>query len=259
MENNKIIDGNCWVAYFDILGFENAVKNLSKDAVYELFFAEPFYRRSRLNDIINENKDVRHKFFSDSFVFYTENDSRDSFRNIKMVSEVFFRTMFLEYIPMRGCLNVGQFYADEEKDIFFGPAIIEAYHLAEGQNWIGFVLSEEVERKCKTNNDTLYLDTLKQYKRYLEYEVPYKDKDNKEGKRVLLAYKIEDFPFLNEQPGERLLSSLAVTESAARYLKKINSGKDQILFENIVKKYENTREFILDAYPALKEKIKKQK
>jgi len=30
MEEEKIINGNCWIAYFDILGFKNLLEPFSK-------------------------------------------------------------------------------------------------------------------------------------------------------------------------------------------------------------------------------------
>jgi len=123
MECENIINGNCWVAYFDILGFKNDVKHFPPQGVLEKYIEV-------LKKI--EKHNVKCKFFSDSFVFYTENDSDESFRRMNMALRFFFRAMFTQYIPMRGCLNVGQFYVDEEKGIFFGRSLIEAHNLAEG-------------------------------------------------------------------------------------------------------------------------------
>ncbi|MCX5637809.1 MAG: hypothetical protein NTX52_08980, partial [Planctomycetota bacterium] len=98
MEAEKIINGNCWVAYFDILGFSNMVKSFHVEFV-----------REKLQETRKESKqynvNCKSIFFSDSFVFYTENDSQDSFRGISAASELFFQARFLEKIPMRGCLN----------------------------------------------------------------------------------------------------------------------------------------------------------
>ena len=124
------------------------------------------------------------KFFSDTFIFYTENDSKDSFRGISAASELFFQEMFLKEIPMRGCLNVGQFYADEENGIFFGRALIDAYKLSEGQNWIGFVLSEEARQKLKDYESMGFKSN--KYFSFQEYNVPYKEETKR---RNLLVYK----------------------------------------------------------------------
>ncbi|MFA5553654.1 MAG: hypothetical protein WDA68_03735 [Phycisphaerae bacterium] len=120
MEDKEIINGNCWVAYFDILGFSSMVESFPVEFV-----------REKLREAQKEgeqfNAICRFKFFSDSFIFYTENDSMDSFKKIWEVSAFFFMIMFakskIPHFPMRGCLNVGRFYADEKNGIFLVPRL----------------------------------------------------------------------------------------------------------------------------------------
>ena len=170
MENSDIINGNCWVAYFDILGFKNVVNALSWQGVHNIY-----------NDILSEIKKhnwaVSCKWFSDAFVFYTSDDSRNSFCGMEGSLRVFFEKMFSgsrEKIPFRGCLTVGEFYIDTENDIFFGPALVEAYKCAETQQWIGYVLTQQAVDKAKKypgNGGTAW-DVFKRY--YTEYYVPFK-------------------------------------------------------------------------------------
>ena len=221
MENNKVINGNCWVAYFDILGFKNDVEHFPPEGVLERYI-----------EILKEIKryDVKDNFFSDSFMFYTEDDSETSFRRIDAALKLFFYNMFIRHIPMRGCLDVGQIYVNEKKRIFFGRSFIKAYHLAESQNWIGFVLSEKVRERIydfKAENSDLYRDELK--KHYLEYQVPCRKKikyvfniirEKEIRERSLLVFNLTINPCQAEQEAEksqrRLWKSLDTMESIAR-------------------------------------------
>lgn len=250
MENDKVIDGNCWVAYFDILGFSNMVRSFPVEYV-----KEEYKKAIKKGEEYHVN--CRFMFFSDSFIFYTENDSHNSYCGISAASELFFEAMFLKEIPMRGCLNVGQFYADEENGIFFGQALIKAYHLAEGQNWIGFVLSETARKKSvvfKANKDFWYL----------EYEVPYIEEPKH---RKLLAYYpniliMQSFPEPANHQQTRLLGALDTMELKAQLIyrkdnKLVDKAKDPD-FIRLMSKYRNTREFFTKAYPLLRNRFEQK-
>jgi hypothetical protein len=159
--------------------------------------------------------------------------------------------MFLHGIPMRGCLNIGKLYANEKNGILFGPAHIEAYRLAEGQNWIGFVLSEKTRKKVRNFKSTYNL-------RYLAHKVPYNEKPKL---RNLLAYNLKLVSTVNST---RLSVALGnMKHKAILMLRKEKGNKIVNLkrcndYKKIISKYENTRKFMLRVYPELKEKIKKQ-
>jgi hypothetical protein len=250
MKDSNIINGNCWVTYFDILGFSKMVESFPVECILEKY-------KEALKKI-KEYK-VNRKFFSDSFIFYTENDSQDSFRDISMASGLFFQAMFLEKIPLRGCLNVGQFYRDEKNGIFFGLALIEAYELSEGQNWIGFVLSEKAREKSavlRSDNDL-----------WLEYDVPY---NKKPKRRNLLVYYPnilidESAPEPAKYQHERLLDALDIMEGTAQSIYQKEKGnnlvccqKKHVEFREIITKYKNTRKFLLFAYPLLRKRFERK-
>ena len=254
MENNKVINSNCWVAYFDILGFRNNVEHFPAEGVLEEY-------RKVLKEI--ERHNVNCKFFSDSFVFYTENDSEDSFRRIDAALKFFFSAMFNQYIPMRGCLNVGHFYVDEEKGIFLGRSLVEAHDLAEGQNWVGFILSEKVGERLydfNAKDSKLYRDELK--KHYVEYQVPFK----KKMKRSLLVFNLTIDPYLSNAQAQQYQSELLNSLDTMKYisiihLRKRMKSKELIglkkchEYKNVNTKYKNTKDFLLYVYPTLKGKV----
>ncbi len=257
MESDKIINGNCWVVHFDILGFSNMVEK------FPVWFVQEEYKKA-LEEGRKYNMKCKFKFFSDSFIFYTDNDSHDSFSGIEVTSAIFFQSMFLHEIPMRGCLNVGQFYADEGNGIFFGPAHIEAYKLAEGQNWIGLVFSEKTRGKFECFESAGFKSNIRF--RYQEYEVPYKKKPKR---RKLLAYNLKLVPNYNEESVRAAIERLWIALGDMKYKavpmlrkkkgNKIVNLKKCLDYRKIITKYENTKKFMLYIYPELKEKIKKQK
>lgn len=256
MEEEKIINGNCWFVYFDILGFRKMVEKLRDWVVEEKY-------KKTLEIGKESNIKCKFKFFSDSFIFYTENDSQEAFSCIEATSALFFQAMFLEKIPMRGCLNWGQFYADEENGIFFGPALIDAHDWAEGQKWIGFVLSEKArERLAGIESAGIKSDYEN---RYREYKVPY----NKEP-RLLLAYNynlnlhttIGNTGQARSQQYE-LWTALGFMKGMAQMLSitKVNQSADvekSSDYDEIITKYDNTEKFMFWLYPALKETAGKQ-
>ena len=51
---------------------------------------------------------------------------------------------------MRGCISHGKLYSQSKKNIFIGPALIEAHAYGEALDWIGFCLAPSVEDKLKS-------------------------------------------------------------------------------------------------------------
>ena len=250
MEKNKIINGNCWIAYFDVLGFSNLVKDFQE---HPDFIKETFHKA--LAEGGQFNSLCKFKYFSDSFIFYTENDSLDSFVKIRDVTMYFYSIMFADYqtslrFPLRGCLNIGKLYSDENNGIFFGQALIDAYHLAEGQNWIGYVLSENVLNRLKELEPE---DYKKQYKScFKEYNVPYK----KEPKnRKYYTYKIN---FLFKGSQDYSLPNKLCDRLHMMWFEKCTPLSKNKCSEcrKILTKYINTENYLRDIYPIL-EKEKK--
>lgn len=172
MENDKIINNDCWVAYFDILGF--------KDKVMELKNHLDVCSNTQLEPVIAQavkraeywEGDVHCVHFSDSFLFFTKDDKDESFAKInQIVTHFFWATISQNDKPLRGALAMGQFYADLTKDIFLGPALIRAIEYEQKQNWIGLVLTPEVSERLNKGMSMGYID------KYKEYDVPVKNKE----------------------------------------------------------------------------------
>jgi len=233
MENNKIITGNCWVAYFDILGFKNKVSDaVSGSTGIDLeTFVQVYYW-----DIIDKLK-AKQEYWpckvgiywaSDTFVFYTYDGSLESFTCISQEAEHFFIET-LDIMPMRGALGVGELYIDKKNNIFVGPGYMDAYKYAEKQDWIGMVL---------TPNATAYLNKLEgctgveEYPvSFQEYQVPLKrikkDIDYHLSAKKLSAFRIGRIPNV---------------ENAVR--QKLKEAEINNCDKDVLRKYVNTLKFI---------------
>src|SRR4030043_26143 len=208
MRNNKIIvSGNCWLAYFDILGFKNEVEFADTDK-----YKNGEYRKEHVLGIcancseeiklLKQFDELEEGFvnviwFSDTFIFYAPNDSEECLKAIEGISRLFFRTHFTSnwhcgadekkkqflsgipnpiHIPLRGCLNYGRFHADPDNSIYWGISLNKAHELAESQIWIGYILSEEAVNQIQKQH-TDYWKSIKDC--YKKYNIPLKDQKYK--------------------------------------------------------------------------------
>ncbi len=193
MENNKnIINGNCWVAYFDLLGFKKYVLDfdfLTHPHCYGVFVEELY------NKILERFKklDLRSRifttWFSDTFLAYTLDDSYESFISIAYGSLLTCAELVMKHHPVRGALGTGRLYAEQKKNIFVGSALIDAYEYGEKQNWIGFAVTPKAEEKF--NDIAPEGKTPWTCCDYHEYDVPMKDENGKFYSEKLWAANIE--------------------------------------------------------------------
>jgi hypothetical protein len=204
MKNNKIVNGNCWVAYFDILGFKNEIRLHTGhlDAFVEVLYEDILQHIEEDKKAVRNFTPKEHDYscFSDSFLFYALDDSVNSYLTMHYVATSFFHHLLMRRWPVTGALTVGDFYADKVKSIYLGEALIDAHEHAEKQDWIGLVLTpnahEKLVEKSKTNGLNLfsYVNGLD----FIEYDVPIKRRAFANGKESielghekLLAYKFK--------------------------------------------------------------------
>ncbi len=183
MEKDKIISGDCWVVCFDILGFSKKVKDIEN---YPDIFVDNFYRKilETSIQICNSNNKVLSQvhflWFSDTFVFVTEDDSFGSYVAVNLLSREFFDTQIKRYHPLQGAISVGKIYYSKDENIIIGMPLIDAYKWASGQNWIGFILTPSADEKLKELNH--HPDRTK----FVRYNVPFKDNSER-----LFAYNMD--------------------------------------------------------------------
>lgn len=128
---------NRWVGYFDLLGTRDRITSRSQLQVFGV------YARA-LEQLGRRKKDapqISHACFSDTFLIYSETDSGADFGYMDLVARWFAYNLILAHIPVRGALSCGEFYADKEHSIYFGPTLVEAYEYGEAQDQLGVLLT----------------------------------------------------------------------------------------------------------------------
>jgi len=170
MESNGV-QGNHWVAYFDILGFENMLCDFKRKfpCCLDLFVKNHYW------DVLDAMKKetaycpdvVSLAWFSDSFLLFSRDDSLKSFACVASAAGGFFREAVGQMMPPRGALGFGDFYADVANTIFVGDALIDAYQYAEQQDWIGLVITPSAYKAHEQFHDS----SLVRDRDFVEHEV----------------------------------------------------------------------------------------
>lgn len=162
--------GNRWLAYFDLLGIKHQVQNKSVLDVYSVY---DYAIRQVLQKTGRTNR-VQYAWFSDTFLFFSKDDSASSFAEIEAVSRWYAYFLISHEVPLRGAIACGEFYADTKHQVYVGKALVEAYEYGEAQDWIGFILCPSVvsqlERLDLPANERLH---------YRLYEYPNKKPSSK--------------------------------------------------------------------------------
>jgi hypothetical protein len=160
--------GKKWVACFDLLGFSQETHNSILNA---FCLVERCLLEAQQNSTFRRN--VGCAWFSDTFLFYTSNDSESSFDAVEFVSRNFFEMAILRNIPLRGAMSCDEFYADETNRIFIGRALVDAFRLGEKCNWVGYVLCPSAV--CQIEKLTIDARRIS-YTHYKLWDVPTKKK-----------------------------------------------------------------------------------
>lgn len=234
MRPQPMADPDCfaqrWVVCIDWLGFSNFILSQKK-------WIKPFIEYSSILDCIpqrDKNFNVNCTWFSDTFIFYTDDNSYQSYGHLKVYSTDFIDCALRKHIPMCGAMAFGDLYADRDHNIFFGKALIEAYEYTVCQDWIGFVLCpsaikriEELKREKGTEAE-IY-DRLN----FKYWEVPLKKKIEQSERQLsnhLLAYRLG-----------RALGGHNTREGCISILESL---RNEAVVEVVRKKYQNTIDFL---------------
>jgi hypothetical protein len=185
---------NKFIAYFDLLGFEEFIAKNSiddqKTALGVVFHTiECSLSGGKvLNTDIGvvadiSNAQINCLNFSDTIVFWTNDESTYSLINLLKVVHDFNSKMILYVFPIRGAVTFGEIFhtnyreASNQNTLYnvnsvYGKGIIEAYRKSEMQNWAGTVIDNTIIEELKLRK--IEVDTfLKPFAK--KYQVPYKD------------------------------------------------------------------------------------
>lgn len=133
-----------YIAYFDLLGIREYHRNKSWIQIYARY--EDVVERAS-DDSTYRNDLIEKVWFSDSFIFLTRDNTKESFLALEQFSRKFIYFCLSSRVPLRGAISYGESYFDSENNILFGSPLIEAYEIGEGQDWIGLVYCKSAEEK----------------------------------------------------------------------------------------------------------------
>ena len=164
-----------YIAILDILGFKDLVnENAHQELlnIYKLFtttindcladFKSNIIDNEHETKIITDltNVKINSVIISDSIIFWSDDNSTDSFFEMLITIRHALRFGIFHGIPMRGGFTVGEFsIIDEKLDTksynqnitFFGKGIVDAYNLEQSQDWAGCVIHEDCIKEYNQN------------------------------------------------------------------------------------------------------------
>lgn len=117
------------VFYGDIMGFKNLVATTSHEEMngeMKKFWDDVDTKSSPLT-----GKDLRMMRFSDSVILVTKDNSKKAFNKLtKAVSRLIQLSLKME-LPIKGAISQGHLTLDENRQLVFGQALVDAYLLEE--------------------------------------------------------------------------------------------------------------------------------
>lgn len=141
---NKIEDytKECFVVFFDILGFKDMMVRLGGDEVYKKFEKLIDLKHDIRNQTTLKNEIGKFDIlnFSDSFIFVSEDNSINSLEWIEVIASYFFIHSLRLGIPLKGAIAYGKMKINKEKQIYIGQPLIDAFQLQEDLKYYGIVV-----------------------------------------------------------------------------------------------------------------------
>lgn len=139
---------NHYVAHFDMLGMRSLIKS-NPDLAWQKLNDLSIAIDERLLGSI-ERLDTGKKYqikpfiFSDTVIAFTNSDTEnDAMAIVCLTADLFARSLNL-CVPLRGGISYGLFKFDSNRNLFAGPALLEAYKLGESSQWLGISLDKKV-------------------------------------------------------------------------------------------------------------------
>lgn len=243
-----------FIAYFDYLGFKQFIDNNDLDYQHKIVtnnfrdiesaLGQGKFKKAPHEVIADlSNSKINCINFSDTVVFWTNDDSEGSLIEILEVAHKFNWQAIDFFFPARGSVVYGEIvYVDFKQkneagglyniNSVFGKGLVKAHEKAEKQHWAGTVLDdtfiEELARRGY-DIDNLLMPYAKKYK------VPYKNgyHNSEEFAMCIIKGKLNEEAFKNYGNGIR--------ENFARHKKSVDS-------QDVQEKIENTIKFLASFY-----------
>ena len=148
---------NRFIAFIDILGFENYVYRNSHLHVKKrmILLRELLSKTEQMissvsRSMYNFGDSIRTVIFSDSILIISNDRSRNSLEILIFTCSIFLGQCLKNRIPIKGAISYGTITANFNSSLFFGKGLIDAYKLQEQLSIYGIVLDEKAEKKFKS-------------------------------------------------------------------------------------------------------------
>lgn len=240
-----------FIAYFDYLGFKDFI--LNNPIEYQVQYVGHIFRDIENALAKNQYKNASPGLmipdlansrlhcinFSDTVVFFTNDDSEESLREILEVAYVFNWQCIDFFFPVRGCLYYGECVdrryntktgttGTYSVNSLIGTGLVNAYLRAEQQSWAGTVIDDSVVDYIANNLGTP-ASILSQYAK--KYIVPYKEKKENQSEEwvfnlVKINGKLNNEAYINMEKNIR--------ENFAKHNKKTDSPRVKEIIQNTI-------------------------
>lgn len=152
------IKTNRYVAFMDVLGFKDYVLRHSIDEVYERLQTLNGFRpeEGERDYDSDEEKRIKVSIFSDSIFIFSRDDGFVTLRHFLSYVKRVMRMALRSEIPLKGAIACGDIVVDEERNLFCGQPIIDAYLLEEDLQYMGVVFHHTFEEAYNDLSDTQY-------------------------------------------------------------------------------------------------------
>lgn len=240
-----------YLTYFDLLGFSDFIKNNEVERQEEIIieFFKDIERALSKGEFIEtqfgmgadlSNHKLNSLNFSDTVIFWTQDDSLESLKELLHVTYIFNYCATLFRFPARGSTVYGEIVTvnHNESNVnggtynvnsILGKGLVHAYEIAEETNWSGAIIDNSIiERLIELNiNTSEILNPISK-----EYNVPIKKDRFKKYYAFDLIYKEQSF---NKKHFDNHVAG--ITDNFSRYNKSIEA-------DTVKKKIENTIKFL---------------
>jgi len=194
---------NRFFAMFDIIGFSNLVKTkgtqelfklVNKNVIFAMQYAATrgFINQEQNGRLVSvpdlKKKEVEFQIFSDTIIFYTQDDSLKSYIDIITTAQRLMTFSFTGQTPFRGAIGYGDLITNN-LNVMIGTSVIDAYIGEQNQVWSGCILTKTCEEFCK-RNQYFYL-----FDKYITEEIKLNKsedlvKNSKKFKTLVVEYNV---------------------------------------------------------------------
>ena len=234
-----------FIAYFDILGFKQMVKNTTAEELLRVIDGFTFASQGSISEgklFIRDDKsivydirksNIRCAHISDSVIFWSKSDTIVDFMSMIKICQDFSMKTLERSIPLRDCLAYGELIScfPENKEKYYvsllcGKGLISAYIGAESLEFVGCVIDNSVKNVVSIENLEMADELF-----YQIVDIPHKEAIDLNSELII---KIK--PVMNEGSFENMKECL---KNSFVFHQKIAFDR---LSDSIKRKYDNTLE-----------------